>query len=143
MPRQDDLAISGGLYLLRRIPPWAERVQWDSKGLPSPSSQNFKDPDQELSTDIERETTLGHILQGHADFGVVRFTANQVRDVCGQAAILCRDPPPPSHVLICGKLNRKMLTELKSLAAWVWIPARLDPITGQRLAPAGPPLAVS
>lgn len=134
MPRLDDPAISGDMVLLRRIPPWAERVQWDASGRPIPSSQNFKDQHEELSVDIQDETTLDQILQGHELYGVIRFTAGQARQVCGQAAILCRDPPPPSHVLLCGKLTGGMRNALKGLAQWVKVPARLDPVSGQPLA---------
>jgi hypothetical protein len=130
MPRQDDPLLSGDLYLLRRIPPWAERVTWTG-GEPIPSSQNFKDQHGELSFHLEQETTVEEVLAGHDGFGLVHLTAAQIRQVCGQAAILCRDPPPPSHVIVCGKLTGGMRNQLRALSQWVRIPARLDPTTGQ------------
>ena len=67
MPRQDDPAISGQIFLLRRIPPYADRVEWNEAGQPIHiSSANFDDP--ELSVCIEQETTADEILQVHLDF---------------------------------------------------------------------------
>ncbi len=136
MPRQDDPTLSGEIALLRRIPPWADRVTWDEHGRPVASSQNFKDKDEELSVFIEVEATVEGVLAGHPGFGLVRFSAQQVRTVCGPTIIICRDPLDPGplgHVLICGRITGSMRQKLKGLAQWVegrW-PARLDPISGQ------------
>jgi len=136
MLRQDDPTLSDEIALLRRIPPWADRVRWDEHGRPVASSQNFKDKNDELSVFIEVETTIEGVLAGHPGFGLVRFTAQQVRGVCGPTIILCRDPlnpGPPGHALICGKITASMRQKLKGLVQWVegrW-PVRLDPISGE------------
>jgi hypothetical protein len=136
MPRQDDPTLTGEISLLRRIPPWGGRVDWDENGRPIASSQNFKDKDDELSAFIESETTFDEVLAGHQGFGLVRFTADQVRQIAGAAVIICRDAlenGPAGHVLICGKLTGGMRTKLKAKATWVdgrW-PQRIDPITGE------------
>jgi hypothetical protein len=140
MPRQDDPNIFGEIALLRRIPPTAERVQWED-GMPIASTANFDDKDGELSVFIEIETTFDAVLAGHAGFGLVRFSAGAVREICGESIIICRDPldppEPPGHALICGKPTRSMRRRLKAQAQWVegrW-PAQIDPVTGQVIHP--------
>jgi hypothetical protein len=80
MPRQDDQSISGNIILYRRIPPKGDHVSWDDNGIPTPASQNFKDKDDELSVHMAHETTAEAMLAGHNDFGLVQFTAQEVRD---------------------------------------------------------------
>src|SRR5947209_5054244 len=113
MDRQDDPTIDGDLSFFRRIPPFGDRVTWDEHGNPSPSSQNFKDKEDELSVFLEKETTADAVLAGHADFGVVSFTAQKVREIFRQfnsTVIICHDQldPTPGHVLICGKVTGGM-----------------------------------
>jgi len=125
MVRQDDASISDKVFLLRRIPPWADRVTWDDGGNPLASTMNFDDPKQEMSVCIEHETTPDEVLDGHPDFGLLRFSTQVARGLCGTAIRICRDPPPPSHVLICGKLTRSMRKKLRDSATWVKFPTRL------------------
>jgi hypothetical protein len=132
--RQDDPALSGDLVLLRRIPPWSERVQWGPDGKPTASSQNFRDKDDELSTYIAVETTADTALLGHDGFGLIHITAGQIRGVfakSGRPVIVCRDTEEPDngHVLVCGKVTHGMSNQMGKLAQWVegkW-PARIPP----------------
>ena len=130
MGRHDDPTITGDLVLLRRIPHKADRVQWDDiTQEPTPASQNFKDRDDELSAYIATETTAEVVLAGHADFGLVQFTAGKVREVLGPGIIICRDTsdPSPGHVIICGHITNGMAKRFRAIVSWVpgrW-PARL------------------
>src|SRR5262249_45274342 len=101
MPRIDDPSISGDILLFRRIPPWPDNVTWDENGNPTCSSFNFKDDDRELSVHIASETTADEVLAGHEIFGLVHFTAQQVREACGPTIIICRceEEPAMGHVL--------------------------------------------
>jgi len=124
MPRQDDPTIFGDLILLRRVPPVGGRVTWDENGKPIPSSMNFKDKDHELSVYISRETTVEDVLNGHDGFGVIQFTAQQVRDEAaryGIQIVMCRDDLDPAngHVLVCGKISGGMAKRLSDSATWV------------------------
>lgn len=132
--RRDDPSLSGGLvFLLRRIPPWGGRVEWvDDR--PTPASQNFHDQHNELSVHIASETTPDAILQGHDGFGLVQFTAQQVRDAfsqCNQPVLICRDDEDTAngHVLICGNATPGVRKRLKKCSSWVegkW-PIRVAP----------------
>src|SRR5581483_112759 len=63
--RHDDPSIDGDMVLLRRIPPKGDRVQWDViTGEPKPASQNFRDPENELSAFIAAETTAEKVFSG-------------------------------------------------------------------------------
>jgi len=132
MDRHDDPTINGDMVLLRRIPPYGDRVQWDDRtGEPTPSSQNFKDRNNELSTFLAAEITADAALAGHDGFGLVQFTAGRVREALGSGIIFCRDTsdPTPGHVIICGKVTDGMARRFRSIASWVpgrW-PARLRP----------------
>jgi hypothetical protein len=131
MPRADDPAIAGTMILYRRIPPKGDRATWDDNGQPTPSSQNFRDPEDELSVYMAHETTPEQALAGHTGFGLVYFTAGEVRELFGKAVILCRDDEEPAngHVLVCGNITNGMSKKLKNRAKWVegrW-PARLSP----------------
>ncbi|MBI3407917.1 MAG: hypothetical protein HY040_06120 [Planctomycetes bacterium] len=128
MARQDDPTIAGDLALLRRIPFKGDHFHWDEDGRPIPSTQNFKDKYDELSFFIESETTIEAVMVGHHDdFGLVRLLAKDVRIICGPAIILCRDPPEPGHVVLCGKTTKKMQNALRGKAQWVISPQRVDP----------------
>lgn len=136
MPRQDDPTICGAVLLYRRIPPYGGRVTWDETGTPTASSLNFKDAHDELSLHIAQETTPDAILAGtaHDGFGLVCLTAQQIRDTCGPAIIICRDDEDPAngHVLVCGKISNGMAKKLSKLVRWVegrW-PRHLDPNAG-------------
>jgi hypothetical protein len=75
MARVDDLRLSGhAVILLRRIPPWPDRVTWGDDG-PRFSTLNFKDKDDELSLFIAAETTAAEVLTGHEEFGLIQITA--------------------------------------------------------------------
>lgn len=131
MERQDDPAISGDVVLLRRIPPWADRVTWDEQGNPRASSFNFKDDENELSVHLASETTADELLAGHDGFGLVQLTAQQVREACGKEIKICRcqEEPVMGHVLICGKISGGAAKRLQRAAKWVegkW-PARNPP----------------
>jgi hypothetical protein len=135
MNRQDDPALSGDIvFLFRRIPPWGGRVEWGTDGVPSPASQNFHDKHNELSVNIASETTPETILHGCEGFGLVQFTAAQVRDAfaqCSQPVSICRDDEEPAngHVLICGNATPGIRKRLKKTCSWVdgkW-PARNPP----------------
>lgn len=128
MPRLDDPNISGEMILYRRIPPWGGRVDWESDGHP-PSSQNFRDADEEMSVFIADEVTEGEALEGNEGFGLVSFKAGKVRELFGPAIIMCRDEPPPGHVLICGNITNGMARKLRNAAQWVpnRLPTRLPP----------------
>lgn len=134
MNRHDDPALVGDIKVYRRIPPTGDRVQWDDNGNPSPSSQNFKDRNEELSVFIAGETTVERVLQGHDGFGLVEFTLKQVRDAyaeCNLALKICRDETDdagPGHVLICGRPTGSVRNKLKACAVWVagkW-PTKID-----------------
>jgi hypothetical protein len=129
MPRQDDPTITGDIIFYRRIPPKGDRVTWDENGNPTPASQNFKDREDELSVYMAHETTPDDALAEHDDFGLVQFTAQQVRDLFGNAVIICRceEDPENGHVLICGNITNGMAKKLKSVAQWVRWPQRLPP----------------
>jgi len=136
MPRQDDSTISGDIVLYRRVPPRADRVTWGEDGFPNPSSFNFKDAHDELSLHMAQETSPEAVLAGleHQGFGLVYFTAQQVREICtkpgGPPIIFCRDDIDPTngHVLLCGKISGAMAKKLSKAARWVegrW-PARIE-----------------
>jgi hypothetical protein len=131
MPRQEDPSLPDTAFVLRRIPPWGDRVQWDQDGIPSPSSQNFKDKEEELSVYLEQECTPEAILRGHAGFGVVRLALGRVREICKQNVVVCRDDEEPEfgHVLVCGKITGGMAAKLKACCNWVdraYWPERLE-----------------
>jgi len=121
MDRHDDPAIDGEVLLYRRIPPWPDNTQWDAQGKPKPSAFNFKDKDDELSVHIAAETTPDKMLLGHPDFGLVQFTARQIRECCGNSVIICRCPDDPTdgHVLICGKITGGARKKIQQAARWV------------------------
>jgi hypothetical protein len=132
MDRHDDPSIDGEMVLVRRIPPWGGRVQWDeNSGEPTPSSQNFRDPEKELSTYIVAEATIELVLAGHDGFGLVQFTAGEARKVLGTDIVFCRDTsdPIPGHVLICGNITNGMARRFRDIVSWApgrW-PSRLPP----------------
>jgi hypothetical protein len=131
MDRRDDPTISGDVVLYRRIPPWPDNVTWDQDGQPSFSSLNFKDKNQELSVHLASEATPDDVLRGHEAFGLVQITAQQVRDICGAAIVICRctEEPAMGHVLVCGKMTGGTVKKLQRAARWVegrW-PARNPP----------------
>jgi hypothetical protein len=130
MDRADDPSLSGDLLLFRRIPPWPDNVTWSESG-PAFSTLNFKDKDSELSVNIAIETTAEEVLAGHDGFGLIQFTAGQVRVACGPDIKLCRcaEEPEMGHVLICGKVGGGAAKRLQRVAIWVegrW-PARHPP----------------
>jgi hypothetical protein len=130
MDREDDPSITGDVILFRRIPPWADRVSWDEAG-PVFSSFNFKDKADELSVHIATETTADALLAGHEGFGLVQFTAQQVREACGLGIKLCRclEEPEMGHVLVCGKISSGAAKRLQRVARWVEgkLPSRNPP----------------
>lgn len=121
MDREDDPSISGDVILFRRIPPWPDRVTWDENGRPNFSSFNFRDKDNELSVHLASETTADEVLKSHDGFGLVQFTAQQVREACGQEIKLCRcsEEPAMGHVLVCGKIGKGAAKMLQRAAKWV------------------------
>jgi hypothetical protein len=133
MARQDDPSICGEILLFRRIPPSGGHVQWEANGEPTPASQNFRDKANELSVHMAPETTPDAVLAGHDDFGLVQFTAQDVREVFKESnaeIIICRDDEDPAngHVLICGKITNGMARRLRGKVRWVerrW-PKRID-----------------
>lgn len=122
MERQDDPRLSGKVRLWRRIPPWAGRIKQDQQtGELRPSSMNFRDKIHELSVYLAEETTVAEVLRGHEGFGIVEFTAEEVRTLLS-GVILCRDPQPhPAHVLICGKVTASQSERLAKLCASRWV----------------------
>jgi hypothetical protein len=134
MSRVDDSKLNGNILLYRRIPPWPDNVTWDDSGVPSFSSLNFNDKDSELSVNIASETTPDEVLAGHEGFGLIQFTAAQVRACCGADIVLCRcvEEPAMGHSLICGKLSKTSRKNLQKQAVWVekkW-PSRNPPEQG-------------
>jgi hypothetical protein len=131
MHRQDDPALAGDVIFLRRIPPGGGRVQWID-GVPVPSSQNFRDQNDEMSVYLASETTFDIALKGHEGFGLVSLSAQQVRDAFAEfnrPVSICRDAENPEngHVLICGKASPGVSRRLKECAQWApgkW-PAKL------------------
>src|SRR5262249_26885332 len=94
MQRQDDPNLSGSFSVYRRIPPDGGRVEWDEQGIPTATSQNFRDRNNELSAYISHETTPDTVLSGHEGFGLVQFKLQVVRDVFAEHSkhvIICRD----------------------------------------------------
>ncbi len=92
--------------------------------MPTASTQNFKDKNDELSVCIAGETLPEAALAGHEGFGLVQFTAGLVRKVIADfkaAAFLCRDPLPemPGHALICGRVTDGMARQIRAAAVWV------------------------
>jgi hypothetical protein len=120
MDRVDDPSISGEVLLFRRIPPDGGRVTWSENG-PVCSSFNFKDRDDELSVYLAAETSPDEVLAGHDGFGLVSFTAQEVRVACAGKVTICRCPDEPAmgHVLICGKLGGGDAKRLQRAAKWV------------------------
>ena len=120
MDRTDDPSIAGDVLLFRRIPPWPDNVTWTDAG-PTFSSFNFKDRERELSVHIAGETTPDEVLAGHDGFGLIQFTAGQVRIAFGPAIIICRclEDPAMGHVLICGKVTGGAAARLQREARWV------------------------
>lgn len=123
MNRQDDPAFDGDIVFLRRIPPHHDRVQWFD-GTPFPSSQNFRDPRDELSVFIETETTPATALAGHVGYGIVEITARQIRDAFAEferEVVICRDDlnPANGHVLICGRATQGVSRRLRECAQWL------------------------
>jgi hypothetical protein len=118
--RQDDPTIAGEIRLWRRIPPWTERVTWDTDtGEPESSSLNFRDEHNELSMYIASEISVDYVLRGHEGFGLVELTAGEIRRLV-PGVIICRDPDPhPSHVLICAKITKAPARGLRNLCRWV------------------------
>jgi hypothetical protein len=144
MTRQDDPTLAGDIKVLRRIPPKADRVQWEND-TPTPSSQNFRDNrDDEWSAYIARETTPEKILQPAPEqilrgedckgYGIVEITLGEIRAVYAQhnkELVICRDDAnDPGHILVCGKPSPRMREELKQRAKWLpgYLPAKL-PLT--------------
>jgi hypothetical protein len=132
MNRQDDPTLVGHVVLLRRIPPTGGRVEWID-GKPFPSSRNFQDQNNELSVYIASETTPETALSGHDGFGLVSFTAQQIRDAFAEfnrPVIICRDEDDPAngHVLVCGEATRGICRRIKFHANWVsgFIPDRVN-----------------
>jgi len=129
MPRQDDPLLSGVVY--RRIPPWASAVTWTNEGVPVPSSPNFRDEKtRELSVSLAADVTPKEALDGleSRGFGLVALSIDDFREVLG-GVIVCRDEPPPGHVLICFDISVKRARILKKRARWVegcW-PQQLPP----------------
>lgn len=124
MTRQDDKTIDGDIVLIRRIPPHGGRVQWGEDGVPEPSSQNFRDQDNELSTFIAAETTPEAVLVGHTGFGLVQFTAGKLRECfqdTGVEVVICRDEVDafPGHVIICAKITKGIARKIRDVATWV------------------------
>jgi hypothetical protein len=121
MAGQDDLTFQGGVLLYRRIPPDGDHVTWDDSGTPTPSSQNFKDRTNRLSVNYAKETTPERVLAGHEGFGLVQFTAQEVRSAFGAAVIIHRHETDPAegHLVVCGNITNAMARRLKGAAKWV------------------------
>ena len=121
----DDTSINGDLLLYWRIPPMLAG-QWGEAGVPTPSSQNFRDKEDELSMYRADETTPEKALEGHPGFGLVSLTAGEIRAICvdskKQPVIwIRRDDRDPSngHVLVCGNITGALSKKLKAAAKWV------------------------
>ena len=122
------------MILFRRIPPDGGRVVWGDDGIPQPSSQNFRDRIDELSTYLAHETSVENAIAGHEGFGLVQLSVQDVRDVFHEfsaVAVICRDDENPAngHVLICGKITKGMAKRLSDRAKWVSgrLPKRVEP----------------
>jgi hypothetical protein len=120
MPRENDPSLTDDLRVLRRIPRDADRITWDDRGQPLPSSSNFKDSRQELSLYLESECRLEEVMQGHIGFGVVRLTIRDIRETCGDGIVICRDEVDPAngHILVCGRITGGMAKRLQRAATW-------------------------
>jgi hypothetical protein len=129
MPPEDDARISGDVVLLRRIPPWAGMVVWEVDNSPIPSSQNFRDAENDFSTFILAETTVEAVLEGHDGFGLIRFKAQAARECLGVGFIFFRDEPPLAHVVIRGPFTNGVSRRFKRDSRWEWElwPARYPP----------------
>src|SRR5437667_5641454 len=108
--------------LWRRIPPGPQSCKYEGESL-IPSSINFRDKDDELSTTISTLTDLGSFLGGHDGFGVVAFTVADIMAVPGIRVSIRIDEEDRSHALICGKITSGQSRRLAKACAWVRKPA--------------------
>ena len=134
MARQDNLEFSGDMILYRRVPNFGGHATWDESGKPTPSNQNFRDQDDELSMYIAAETTPEKALKGNLGFGLIWITAGYIRSICidpkGTSVIqICRDErdPDDGHILICGRITGGMRKSLSKKSQWVdgYLPTRI------------------
>jgi hypothetical protein len=114
----DDGSVADDAVLWRRLPPWA----LDRNG--EPDSSNFVDKKHgELSVSLAALTTLDAALAGHEGFGVVSFTAADVRglgDPPGRYVV--RRAPlegDEAHTVVCPRLSRGDAKRLRDRVAWV------------------------
>jgi hypothetical protein len=124
MPRQHDPALLPSFLVYRRIPPYADRVTWGEDGIPSPSTQNFRDRNDELSVYLAHETTPDRALAGHAGFGLVQFLLQDAVDAFEDAQrplVICRDDDEPDngHILLCGKATPAISRSIRNASTWV------------------------
>jgi hypothetical protein len=82
---------------------------------------NFVDGQADLSTSIEAETSPDAVLKGHEGFGLVRIQVKEIKRICGDAVQILRDPTEddPSHVVVRGRITKKMARQIKLAAEWV------------------------
>lgn len=121
---EDDLTISDGDKLLRRIPSsW--RVRDHSRGSWRPTSQAFNDHPNGSSMSVHLLCVLEQsgnaaesVLEGHEGFGLVAITVKLVRD-CGQAIRRVPAPNDPAHAEVVGPKTQSVRRRLARGATWL------------------------
>jgi hypothetical protein len=113
----DDEGIDDEDILWRRVPPWA--VTPDGQ----PDSSNFVDKQYgELSVALADLTSIEVLLRGHEGFGVVSFTAGDVRKLGDPAGkyVVRRAPldDDAAHTVVCPKLSRGDARKLADACKW-------------------------
>ena len=99
--RTDDLTLADEKVVLRRIWNTPEWVPENQDGPLRPSSVAFLDArTNEVSVNAAEETTIGNVLSGYPDFGLVSLTVGIPRQ---EKHIVAKTPeiPDESHRVIC------------------------------------------
>lgn len=132
MPRAgwvDDLSISDGEVLWRRVPP-QQAVKDHRTGRWRPSSAVFRPSDREMSVNMASLTTESAALAANPEDGLVAFTAGRARAL---DCIIVRQPEPdnPAHAIVVKKGSDTRLTKgdariLAEEAEWVKLPPSLQ-----------------
>jgi hypothetical protein len=101
-PYVDDPTISDDDLLWRRVPDWPSFIAEDkTAGHFRVASSAFDDDadDDPMSVVLAAEATVGSVLEGHAAFGVVAFTAGFARRQ-GQIIVRAPEEHQPAHAKV-------------------------------------------
>lgn len=130
MPRFDDADLAGDALLLRRV--LDKPVEWFRvvDGVLQVSSAAFRDSLDELSVNVEAETTHEAVLENRPDDGLVSIITQLPRDLDHIVAktLEADDPEDPSHRVICpnahlsGNQVKKAAKTMSRAAVWITAP---------------------